>query len=162
MSAAGCQPRSTKLGHLIQRVHKLIAANGKRIGVSGRSQLSLFCAGACAPAISGSRRQITLARRFHIRPETLPKAAAIINAHLAPSLCQVRSMPGPPRYWKPSVRGFGEADLDNGIVSNVGGAGWRECRKLLELFRRKGDDLHVLANQHHAIHGNGNRPASEA
>jgi hypothetical protein len=38
----------------------------------------------------------------------------------------------------------------------------RERRKLLQLLRRKGDDLHVLPDQHHGIHGNGYRPAAEA
>src|SRR5271155_2218862 len=58
-----------------------------------------------------------------------------------------------------SVRGFGEADFDNRIVWNVGGAGGRECGELPELLRRKGDYLHVLAEQHHGVDGNGNRPA---
>src|ERR1700722_5549003 len=58
-----------------------------------------------------------------------------------------------------SVRGFGEADFDNRIVCNVGGAGGRECGELPELLRRKGDDLHVLAEQHHGVDGNGNPPA---
>ena len=60
-----------------------------------------------------------------------------------------------------SVRGFGEAHFDNRIVCNVGGAGERECGELPELLWREGNDLHVLAEQHHRIHGNGDRPASE-
>jgi hypothetical protein len=60
-----------------------------------------------------------------------------------------------------SVRGFGEADLDNRIVCNLGSAGGRECGELPELLWREGNDLHVLAEQHHRIHGNGDRPASE-
>ena len=30
------------------------------------------------------------------------------------------------------------------------------------VVRREGDDLHVLAKQHHGVHRNGNRPGTEA
>ena len=66
---------------------------------------------------------------------------------------------------EPSVRGLGQAHFDNRIVCNVcniGGAGGRERRKLPELLRREGDDLHVLAKQHHGLHRNGNRPGTKA
>src|ERR1700739_4825388 len=60
------------------------------------------------------------------------------------------------------MRGFGETDFDDRIIRHGSGAGGREGRKLQQLLRREGDDLHVLPEQHHGIHGNGYRPASEA
>ena len=60
------------------------------------------------------------------------------------------------------MRGFRETDFDDRIIRHISGAGGRERRKLLQLLRRKGDDLHVLPEQHHGIHGNGYRPAAEA
>src|SRR5205823_9907535 len=41
-------------------------------------------------------------------------------------------------------------------------AGWRERRKLLQLHGHEGNDLHVLPEQHHGIHGNGYLTPAEA
>ena len=60
------------------------------------------------------------------------------------------------------MRGFGETDFDERIIRYISGAGGRERRKLLQLLRREGDDLHVVPEQHHGIHGNGYWPAVEA
>src|SRR5271168_2402215 len=60
------------------------------------------------------------------------------------------------------MRGFRETDFDERIIRHISGAGGRERRKLPQLLRREGDDLHVLPEQHHGIHGNGYRPAAEA
>jgi len=60
------------------------------------------------------------------------------------------------------MRGFRETDFDDRIIRHIGDAGRRERRKLLQLLRREGDDLHVLPEQHHGVHGNGYRPAPEA
>src|SRR5712671_1487413 len=60
------------------------------------------------------------------------------------------------------MRGFRETDFDERIVRHISGADERERRKLPQLLRREGDDLHVLPNQHHGVHGYGYRPAVEA
>jgi len=60
------------------------------------------------------------------------------------------------------MRGFGETYFDERIIRYISGAGGRERRKLLQLLRREGDDLHVVPEQHHGIHGNGYWPAVEA
>ena len=60
------------------------------------------------------------------------------------------------------MRWFREADLDDRIIRHISGAGGRERRKLVQLLRREGDDLHVLPEQHHGIHGNGYLTAAEA
>lgn len=60
------------------------------------------------------------------------------------------------------MRGLRETDFDDRIIRHISGAGGRERRKLPQLLRREGDDLHVLPEQHHGIHGNGYRPAAEA
>src|SRR5437764_8630127 len=60
------------------------------------------------------------------------------------------------------MRGFREADFDDRIIRHISAAGGRERRKRLQLLRREGDDLHVLPEQDHSIHGNGYRPAAEA
>ena len=61
-----------------------------------------------------------------------------------------------------SMRGFRETDFDDRIIRYIGGVGERERRKLLQLLRREGDDLHISPEQHHSIHGNGYHPAAEA
>jgi len=60
------------------------------------------------------------------------------------------------------MRGFRQTDLDDRVIRHIGGAGGRERRKVPQLLRRKGDDFHVLPEQHHGIHGNGYQPAAEA
>jgi hypothetical protein len=60
------------------------------------------------------------------------------------------------------MRGFGETDFDDCVIRYISGAGGRERWKLLQLLRCEGDDLHVLPEQHHGIHGNGYRPAADA
>jgi hypothetical protein len=60
------------------------------------------------------------------------------------------------------MRGFRETDFDDRIIRHISGAGGRERRKLPQLLRREGDDLHVLSEQHQGIHGNGYRPAAKA
>ena len=64
--------------------------------------------------------------------------------------------------FRSSMRGFRETDFDGRIIRHVSGAGGREGRKLLQLLRREGDDLHVSPEQHHGIHGNSYRPATKA
>ena len=60
------------------------------------------------------------------------------------------------------MRGFRQADFDDRIVVHISDAGGRERRKLLQLLRREGDDLHILPEQHHRVHGNGYRSAAKA
>src|SRR6202035_2423605 len=60
------------------------------------------------------------------------------------------------------MRGFRETDFDDRIIRHISAADRRERRKLPQLLRREGDDLHVLPKQHHGIHGNRYRPAVEA
>ena len=60
------------------------------------------------------------------------------------------------------MRGFRQTDFDDRIVGHISGAKRRERRKLLQLLRREGNDLHVLPEQHHCVHGNGNRSGAEA
>ena len=67
----------------------------------------------------------------------------------------------PDAAFRSLMRGFRETDFDDRIIRHVSGAGGREGRKLQQLLRREGDDLHVLPEQHHGIHGNGYRPAAE-
>jgi len=62
----------------------------------------------------------------------------------------------------PLMRGFREADFDDRVIRHISGAGGRERRKLLQLLRREGHDLHVLPEKHRSIHGNGYGPGAEA
>src|SRR5690349_19795673 len=60
------------------------------------------------------------------------------------------------------MRGLRETDFDDRIIRHISGAGGRERRELSQLLGREGDDLHVLPEQHHRIHGNGYGPAAKA
>ena len=60
------------------------------------------------------------------------------------------------------MRGFRQTDFDDRIIRHITGAGWREGRKLPQLLRCEGDDLHVLTKEHHGVQGNGDRPAAQA